>query len=69
MHLPVRLLAAFGQCLEEVLAVNVVGEDVFAAVAPAHDVVHGARVLDAHLARDGARAAKCRGWVKNKCTL
>jgi hypothetical protein len=57
-------LAGFGQGLEEVLAVNVVQEDVLTAVAAAHDLVHGARILNARLTRHGATVSKSGRGVK-----
>lgn len=50
MHLPCSFLAGLGQCLEKILPVHIVQENVLALVATAHDVVHGTGVLDAQLA-------------------
>jgi hypothetical protein len=50
MHLPGGFGAGFAEGLEEQLAVAVVLEDGFTAVAAVHDVVKGAGILDAELA-------------------
>ena len=50
MHLPVRLLARFGQGFDEVLPVNIVGEYPLLPVAAAHHMIHGTRILNAQFA-------------------
>ena len=66
MHLPGGFLAGFSQGLEQVLAIDVVQVDSLAAVAPAHDVVDGTRVLDAQLAWHGGSEPGVRGKRKPK---
>jgi hypothetical protein len=48
MHLPAGFRARFGNGLEKVLAVHIVEEYVFSAVAPAHDVIDRAGILKSH---------------------
>lgn len=55
MDLPAGLGAGLARGVDEALAVLVVFEDGFAAVAAIHDVVKGPRVLDAQLARHDDR--------------
>jgi hypothetical protein len=51
MHLPIGLLASLRQCLDEILAVNVIEEDLLEAVAPAHDMIYRTRIFGAQFAR------------------
>src|SRR5437667_5851868 len=51
MHLPVGLLARFGQSLDEVVPIHVVQKDVVPLVATTHDVIHRPWILDSKLAR------------------
>jgi hypothetical protein len=51
MHLPVGLLTPFGQCLDKVVPIHIVEENVIALVATAHHVIHGTRVLDSRSTR------------------
>lgn len=44
VHLLASFLAGFGQCFEEIMAVNVVQEDILATSAAAHEVVEGTRL-------------------------
>ena len=53
MHLPAGLLAAFGQSFDKAVAVLVVFKDSFAAVAAIHEMIDGAGILEAELARHG----------------
>ena len=48
---PAGLVASLRQRLEEILPIHIVQEDVLAPASPAHDMIHGPRVLDAHLPR------------------
>jgi len=50
MDLPGGFGASFAEDFQEAAPVEVVGEDGFAAIAAVHDVVNGARVLNAKLA-------------------
>jgi hypothetical protein len=50
MNLPVRRLAGFRQRLEKILPVHIVQENILPPVAAAHDMVHGARILNAQFA-------------------
>src|SRR5438067_51995 len=54
MELPGCFLASLSQRLQEVLPINVVQVDFLAPIAPAHDVIHGPWILDAHLPRHEA---------------
>ena len=47
MHLPGGFLARFGQRLDEILPIHVIQEDVLPPVAPAHEMIHRSRVLEA----------------------
>ncbi len=51
VHLPAGLLACLGQRLDEIVPVHVIQEDPLPPVAPAHDMVCGAGILKAELAR------------------
>ena len=55
MHLPAGLQAGFSECLEEILAVNIVEIDVFAPIAAAQHVVNGTGILDPDLTWHGRR--------------
>jgi hypothetical protein len=60
-------MARLGQRFDEVLPVNVVQEYSLAPVAAAHDVIHGASILDAQLAGHGrlVMASGASGNQKN----
>ena len=60
MHLPIGLLASLRQRLDEILTVNVIEEDLLAAVAPAHDMIHCTRLFDAQFARHGVSESNLR---------
>jgi hypothetical protein len=53
VNLEIRLLAGLGQSLEKFLAIHLVVENVLPAVPTTQDVVNGAWILDAQLARHG----------------
>ncbi|HOX58372.1 MAG TPA: hypothetical protein P5205_14800 [Candidatus Paceibacterota bacterium] len=50
MHLPAGILKRFGQGLDEILPVHVIGKNLPPAVAPGHDGVDGAGILKKELA-------------------
>ena len=66
MHLPAGFLARLGQCLEEILPVHIVQVDVLAAVATAHYMIHGTKVLDAQLAGHCRDPGSCGGAYQEK---
>jgi hypothetical protein len=37
------------QCLQEILTIHIVDEDILAPITPAHDMVDGSGILDPHL--------------------
>jgi hypothetical protein len=39
-------LASFSKCLEKILSINVIVEDVFPTTAPAHDMVKSTGILN-----------------------
>lgn len=51
MNLKLRFLAGLSQCLDEVLPIDIVQEDIFTPITPLQDVVDGAQLLDLHFAR------------------
>jgi hypothetical protein len=51
MHLPPRFLAGLAQRFQKTLAVPVISEDRLLPVAPVHDVVDRAGILDAQFSR------------------
>jgi len=64
VNLPDRLLAGLPQRGQKQLAIEVIVEDGFAAIAATHEVVNRARILDSHLARHarhtGQTALSCQ---------
>ncbi len=63
MHLPIALNAGFSEGPESEFAIGYVGHDVFAAVAPTHQVIDGTFVLKAELARHPLILANGDGGV------
>jgi len=51
VNLKPRCLAGLSQCLDEVLPIDIVQEDVLTPITPAQDVVDGTQLLDSHFAR------------------
>jgi len=51
VNAPAGLLASLRQRLDEVLPVNVIEEDLLPTITPAHDMIHGPRILETELAR------------------
>jgi len=66
MHLPAGLLTGLGQCLDEVVPVDVVQENVVALVPTAHDVIHRSGILNSKLARHGGSMEEAGLMVKTK---
>jgi hypothetical protein len=64
VNLEIRLLAGLGQSLEKFLAIHLVVENVLPAVPTTHDVVNGAWILDAQLARHGGTLHPTPNQVK-----
>ena len=58
VKLPDRLLAGLPQRGHKQLAIGVIVEDGFAAIAATHDVVNRARILDSQLARHARHSAE-----------
>jgi len=65
LNLPPGLLTSLGQRLEEIVAVHIVPEDVFPAVAPAHHMVDGPGVLDSGFSRHTVILARLADGCKN----
>src|SRR5438067_1561638 len=49
MHLPRGLLASFGERLEKILTIDIIQVNVLPSISPAHNVIHGAGVLNSQL--------------------
>ena len=58
VDLPAGFLAGLAQGFQKALAVLVVLENIFAPVAPIHEVVNGAGILDSEFAWHGAENTK-----------
>ena len=59
VHLPAGFLAGLSQRFEEILSIHIIYENVLAPVAPIHDVVNRAGILDSHRAWHGRKLARC----------
>jgi hypothetical protein len=49
VHLPTGLLTRLRQGLKEIVPIHVIQIKVLSAISPAHNVIHRAGILDAHL--------------------
>ena len=54
MLLPAGFATNFGYGFEKIVSVNIAQEDVVLLIATAHQVIHGAGILDSNLVRHGA---------------
>ena len=50
-HLKTGFVAGFGQGFEKILPIDVIQENSFPPIAPAHDVINGSGIFDSRLAR------------------
>jgi hypothetical protein len=66
MDLPIGLLASLREGLQEILAIDVIQENVLLPITAAHDVINGIFVLDAQLSGHGATLGECQGRSKRK---
>jgi hypothetical protein len=60
MHLPTGPLAGFGQRFNKPVTIRIVRKDSFAAVAAVHEMIDGAGILEAELARHGTKRCQRR---------
>src|SRR5678815_527462 len=60
MHLPIDLLASLRQRLDEILAVNVIEEDLLGVVAPAHYMIRCPWIFHEQFARCGVSQSNLR---------
>ncbi len=66
MNRKAGFLARLGQRLKKILAIHVVEEDFFAAIATAHNVVNGPVIFYAKLAWDGTSVSILVANVEHK---
>ena len=66
MNLPVRFCASLGQGFENVLAINVIHEDIFTAVPTSHHMVNRAGIFDPQLPWHSGRKYGCHQGVKQQ---
>jgi hypothetical protein len=64
MHLPGGFEARFREGFQEIVAIGVVQEDIFSSIAPAHDVVDRARILNPRFAWHEGDTSVFNGAVK-----
>jgi hypothetical protein len=67
VDLPTGFGAGFRQCGEESLAVRFIQKDRLPAIATAHDMVHGAGILQTQFAGHTASMVAALPIVKSKC--
>jgi hypothetical protein len=64
VHLPTGLLTRLRQGLKEIVPIHVIQINVLSAISPAHDVIHRAGILDAHLPWHDATLVNSASIVK-----
>ena len=64
LDLPAGFLASLGQRVQKIMPVDIVQVDGLPAVAPAHEVIHGARILQTRFAWHDGRLDKQARPVK-----
>ncbi len=58
MNLPARFGASLAEGFDETLPIRLVVEDGFVTIAPIHDVINRAGILDSQLARNDPRVVE-----------